>query len=126
MSRASTASAAAVRRGARWLSVLILLFWGFFMIAHLLGDEGRPSRPLVWADYAALASLVSSLAGLALAWRWERAGAFVTLAAVAACAAVNWKILVSPGALIPAAAALFLLSWWAHRPRRHADAAGVG
>ena len=125
MSRALQSAAAAVRWAARVLSVLILLLWGVFLIAHLLGDEGRASRPLAWGDYVALSALVASLAGLALAWRWERAGACVTLAAVAVCAAANWRMLLFPGTLIPVAAALYLLSWWARRASQRRDAARV-
>jgi hypothetical protein len=109
-------SAGALRWAARGLTVSILLFWGFFLVAHLFGEEGRASRPLGWGDYVVLSSLVASLAGLALAWKWERAGALLALAAVAACASVNWKVLMFPGALIPVTAALHLLSWRARRP----------
>ena len=123
MSYAQRSSATAVRWGARALSVLILLFWGFFLIAHLVGGEGGATRPLTRDDYLALSALIASLAGLALAWKWERAGAATTLAAVAVCAAVNWKVLLFPGALIPAAAALHLLSWRAHRTPHRGDAA---
>ena len=125
MSHALPSPATLARWGARTLGGLILLFWGFFLIAHLFGDEGHASRPLAWDDYLALSALVAALAGLALAWKWERAGAAVTLAAVAACAAVNWKVLLFPGALIPTAAALHLLSWWARRAPRGDSAAPV-
>ena len=104
-----------VRWSARVLSALIVLFFGFFLIAHLIGDQGRPSRPLVWNDYVILTTLVVSLAGLMLAWKWELAGAAITLLAIAVCAAVNWRVLVFPGALIPITAFLFLLSWWMSR-----------
>lgn len=105
-------SATAARWSARILSGLILLFWGFFLAAHLLGDEGRPSRPLNSADYAIFASMLASLAGLAVAWRWELAGAVTTLLAIVVCAALNWKVLVFPGTLILVAALLFLTAWW--------------
>jgi hypothetical protein len=105
-------SATTSRWGARVLSSAILLFWGFFLVAHLVGDEGRSSRPLAWNDYFILATLGLSLAGLALAWKWELAGSLVTLAAVGACAAVNWRVLIFPGTLIPIAAVLYLASWW--------------
>ncbi|MFN0119672.1 MAG: hypothetical protein ACKV2V_04145 [Blastocatellia bacterium] len=100
----------AARMTARILSILILLFWGFFLVAHLMGSEGSPSRPLVTADFVMLASIVVALAGLALAWRRETAGALTTLIAIGVCAAVNWKVLVFPGTLIPATAVLFLIS----------------
>jgi hypothetical protein len=123
VSYALASSATLVRWGARALSGLLLLFWGFFLIAHLFGEEGHATRPLVWNDYLVLSALLASLAGLALAWKWERAGAAVTLAAVAVCAAVNWKVLIFPGALIPVAAVLHLLSWRARRSSQHANAA---
>src|SRR5215510_12104475 len=106
---------ALVRWSARVLSGLIVLFFGFFLIAHLIGDQGQASRPLVWSDYVILATLVVSLLGLLVAWKWEVAGAAIALVAVLACAIVNWKILVSPGALIPVSALLYLLSWWTYR-----------
>lgn len=110
-------AAMTARWGARLLSGLILLFWGFFLVAHLVGDAGRSSRPLVWGDYLVLAALVAALAGLALAWRWEAAGAALTLIAFAACAVVNWKVLIFPGALIPLTAALYLSAWWMAKSR---------
>ena len=125
MSYVLRSPATAVRWGARALSVLILMFWGLFLIAHLFGDEGRPTRPLARDDYLVLSALIASLAGLALAWKRERAGAAVTLAAVAVCAAANWRVLVFPGALIPVAAALHLLSWRLRRTPRQGDAARV-
>ena len=110
-------SATAARWSARLLSGLILLFWGYFLAAHLLANELRPSTA---ADSAILASLVAALAGLALAWRWELAGAVTTLLANAVCAALNWKVLVFPGTLIPVTAVLFLAAWWiSHRRRGH-------
>lgn len=100
-----------VRWGARILSGLIVLFFGFFLVAHLLGDQGQATRPLVWGDYVILATLIVSLVGLLVAWKWEFAGAAIALIAILACAVVNWRILVSPGALIPITSALYLLSW---------------
>lgn len=115
----TVSSATAVRWSARLLSGLILLFWGFFLVAHLLEEEGRPSRPLTAADYAIVASIVAALAGLAASWRWELAGAVTTLLAIAVCATLNWKVLVFPGTLIPVAALLFLTAWWIGRRRSH-------
>ena len=101
-------SMALVRWVARILSGLIVLFFGFFLVAHLVGEQGQASRPLVWADYVMLATLVVSLVGLLLAWKWEFAGAAIALIAILACAVVNWRILISPGALIPISAVLYL------------------
>lgn len=99
-----------VRWSARALTGLIVLFFGFFLIAHLLGDQGQSSRPLLWNDYIILTTLVIALVGLVLAWKWELAGPAITLIAILICAAVNWKVLVFPGAVIPITAVLYLLA----------------
>lgn len=108
-------SVSLVRWGARILSGLIVLFFGFFLVAHLIGEQGQASRPLVWADYVILTTLVVSLVGLLLAWKWEFAGAAIALISILACAVLNWRILVSPGALIPITAILYFLSWRLYR-----------
>jgi hypothetical protein len=93
------------------------LFYGFFLIAHLVGDQGRSSRPLNWNDYVILTTLVVSLVGLLLAWKWERPGAGVALIAIGICAALNWKVVVFPGTLIPITALLYSFSSWLRRRR---------
>jgi phosphoglycerol transferase MdoB-like AlkP superfamily enzyme len=104
---------------ARILTCLIVLFFGFFLVAHFFGEQGRPSRPLLWQDYVILTTLVVSLAGLLLAWKWEKMGAAIALFAIVICAVVNWKILIVPGTVIPIAALLYSLSsWLRHRPSR--------
>ena len=110
-------SVATFRWSARILSSLIVLFFGFFLVAHLIGDQDQASRPLAWGDYVILATLVVSLLSLLLAWKWEFAGAAIALVAILACAVLNWRILVFPGALIPVSALLYLLSWWTCRRR---------
>src|SRR5687767_1433613 len=101
-----------VRWSARALSGLIVLFYGFFLVAHLVGEQRRPPRPFVLNDYIMLATLVASLVGLMLAWKWQLIGAAVTLIAILICAAVNWKVLMFPGTLIPLTALLYLFSFW--------------
>ncbi|HEY1381589.1 MAG TPA: hypothetical protein VGF55_32625 [Gemmataceae bacterium] len=113
-------SVTTVRWAARALSVLILLFWGFFLVASLFGDATRPSRPLVVYDWVILGSLLASLAGLAVAWKWELAGAALTLGAILVCALVNWRVVVFPGTLIPVTAGLYLACWWASKAPRTA------
>jgi len=113
--------ATVVRRLARILSALILLFWSFFIVAHLVGDEGRSSRPLTTSDYISLTTMVVSIAGLGVAWKWEFIGAALTLVAVFIGAFANWRSLNFPGALIPLAAGLFLLCWRLGRTREAMD-----
>ena len=100
---------------ARVLTCLIVLFYGFFLVAHVVGDADRSSRPLNWSDYVILTTLIVSLVGLLLAWKWERAGATITLIAIILCALANWKVLIFPGTLIPLTALLYSLSWWLRR-----------
>jgi len=112
-------SSVAFRWSARILSGLIAFFFGFFLVAHLIGDQGRASRPLAWSDYIILATLVVSLLSLLLAWKWEFTGAAIALIAILACAVLNWRILIFPGTLIPVSALLYLLSWWTCRKSRN-------
>jgi hypothetical protein len=93
----------------------ILLVWGFFIVAHLIGDEGEPSRPLIVDDYILLAMMGVWLVGLVVAWKWELAGGTMTLVALAVAAFVNWRVLTFPGILVAVTAVLFLFSWWLHR-----------
>jgi hypothetical protein len=95
--------------GARLLTVSILGFWGFFLTAHLVGNEGVPSRPLNVTDYAGLGLLLTSLAGLGAALKWERIGGIVAIVAVALGAVLNWRVLMFPITLIPVTAILFLI-----------------
>ena len=111
-------AATVVRWSARLLSVVILLFWGFLLVAHLFGEAGRASRPLTSADYILLAVMILSLVGLLLSWKWEFNGAVMTLVAVLIGAIVNWRVLIFPGTLIPVAAVLFVASWWLARATR--------
>ncbi len=104
-----------VRWLARLLSVLILAAWGYFAVAHVLGDAGSPSRSLMLADYVSVAAMIVSVLGLALAWKWELAGSLLALAAIAVGAVINWRTLTSPVALVPLDAVLFVMSWRLHR-----------
>jgi hypothetical protein len=64
--------------------------------------------------------MVAALAGLAAMWRCEVAGVATTLLAIAICAALNCKVLVFPGTLIPVTALVDLtVRWISHGPRGH-------
>jgi hypothetical protein len=91
------------------------MVWGFFIVAHLVGDAGRSSRPLVATDYVSLTTMALSLVGLGMAWKWELRGAILTLVAVLIGAIANSRSLAFPITLIPLTAGLFLLSWWMSR-----------
>ena len=107
--------ATVMRWSARILGTFILLFWSFFLIASLFGNESRSSHPLTGSDYLILGSIVTALLGLALAWKWEFVGAAITLFALAVSATLNFRVLYFPGTLFPFAALFYLLSWWSHR-----------
>lgn len=100
-----------LRWTARSFSLLILVFWGFFIVAHLIGDAGQSSRPLVARDAAQIAAMLFGLAGLALAWRYELAGAVVTLASAAVAACLNPRAVTGLAVLPLVAALLFLVAW---------------
>ena len=106
-----------VRWSARCLSALLLLFWGYFMVASSVGDAAHSSRPLHANDYLIMTTLGISLTGLGLVWKWELTGALLALGAISLCALANWRVLVFPGTLIPLTACLFLLSWWINKTR---------
>lgn len=110
-----------VRWTARILSILILLFWGYFIAAHLLGGASQPSRPLTTYDSIQLVMMALWLAGLAVAWRWELAGAVMALAGSLVGGLINPQAMGL--ALVPAVpAVLFLCCGWmsqsSHRESR--------
>jgi hypothetical protein len=104
-------AATLVRWGARLLGVGILLFWGYFILAHVFGDDARHFRGLAWQDSVVLTALGVSLAGLAVAWKWELTGGVMTLMGVLVGALVNRGMISGPYVLIPIAAMMYLLSW---------------
>ena len=110
-----------VRWIARILSVLIILFWGFFITAPLVGSirGEHSSGPLSMHDRMGLTLMFAWLLGLALAWKWELAGAALTLTAILIDAFfINWKVVAGLGMLPPITALLFLLCWWMGRQSR--------
>ncbi|SRR6266576_2123674 len=111
MNKAATLAEMIARWAARILSAMIFVVWGVFLIAHFLGHADDSTRSLNLSDYSMLATLISSMVGLAVAWRWEFAGAAIALVSIGLCAVVNWRVVVFPGLLIPATAVLFLTSW---------------
>jgi hypothetical protein len=107
-----------VRWIARILSVLILLFWGYFIVAHIFGDAAQSSRSLTPNDVAQFAMMLLWLLGLAVAWRWELVGAVAALTGALIGALLNPNavgLIVVPG--VPAL--MFLFCWWRSRASRH-------
>lgn len=102
-------TAKAVRWTARILSVPIVFVWAFFIVAYAVGPER--SLPATFLDTVAYGAMIVSLLALVAAWKWEFVGSVLALVAVAIGAACNWRGLLSPAAVIPIDAVLFLLSW---------------
>lgn len=117
LNRAVPTRETAIRRAARILSVLILLFWGFFIIAHIFGDEGFAPVPLKASDYVGLITMAAWLLGLAVAWKKEFIGGLITLIAFAIAAVNDSNVLSFPILLVPITAVLFLAGWWMRRVR---------
>jgi hypothetical protein len=111
----------AVRWTARTLSALIILFWGFFITAGFIGSirGEHPSPPLSMHDSIGLTLMLVWLLGLAVAWKWELAGATMTLAAILIQAFfINWRVVEGLGILPPITAILFVFCWGMGRQSR--------
>ena len=103
----------------RWIgrvvTIIVLLFWGFFIFGHIFGDDGSGDKPLTTHDYLGFVLMGGWLLGLALAWKWELVGALVALVSyVVFLFAWNAEI-VSPFLLIPVGAVAYLLAWYTSR-----------
>jgi predicted cobalt transporter CbtA len=92
------------------MSLAIILFWGFFILMYAFGTE--KSLPNNLHDAIAYIAMLVTLVSLAAAWKWERAGSLLALAAFALQVIMNGKILLSPSLLMPIPAILFLLCGW--------------
>jgi hypothetical protein len=113
-----------VRWTARILSALVILFWGFFITAGVVASiQGHPNGSLhSMHDRLGFALMLAWLLGLALAWKWELAGATLTLAAILIPAFfINWRVLEGLGVLPPITAILFVFCWWLGRQSSQAQ-----
>lgn len=100
-------------RGLYWIAracaTIVLIFCGVFIVGHLIGDAGAPTRSLVASDYYGMACFGVSLIGLLLAYKWETLGAIVAIGATAMLSLTHPQILFSLLAIIPVTGLLFLL-----------------
>jgi len=111
-------TARTVRWIARILSVLIILFWGIFIVGSFVSSirGEHSSGPLSMHDRIGLTLMFAWLLGLALAWKWELVGAALTLAAILIHAFfINPRVVEGLGMLPPITALLFLFCWWTGR-----------
>lgn len=116
--------ATTIRWLARILSALILVFWSWFILGHILGDAGRPTGPSVTSDHLGLAAMGVALVGLAVAWKWEVTGPVMALVGYGVLGIANENALGGLYVLWPVAAVLFLSSWWMHRSAHPSAAPG--
>ena len=111
-----------IRQLARVFSALILLLTILVALGHIFGDE-----PVV-EDYPPIENLMPiilglSVAGLAVAWRWEGIGSTLTLVFFMAHLGLFWVVrgeFFPLGVLavflpIPITALMFLWCWWKSR-----------
>ena len=100
----------AVHWTARVLSVVVVLFFGFMIVAQFVGDEELPPRAVT------LVAISAILIGLMVAWRWEGVGGVIALGGYFFSALLNGQVLRTwPYALCLVAGLLFLLSWFMRR-----------
>lgn len=72
-----------------WAGVM-LAFMLFMFIAHIIEDGIGPALDFSPRDSLMMVSMVLSVLGLALAWKWERPGGILTLASMAAFYIINF------------------------------------
>lgn len=85
----------------RWIAriwgLLLLAFISFFLLAHVFGDE-EPST--AFQNQREVISFlcfpVSTIAGLILAWKWERAGGWIIVAGMAALLVIRTDLVSQP------------------------------
>jgi len=69
---------------ARIWAALMVVFMLFMFIAHIVEDGIGPLTDLYIRDYLMIPSMVISLIGLALGWKWERLGGIMALGGMVA------------------------------------------
>jgi hypothetical protein len=72
----------------RWIARVWSLVPILFGFMHVFAPDNDPNIVVPWTDWLALSLAAVCLAGLAIAWRWERLGGWIALGALAAFSAV--------------------------------------
>jgi len=106
----------------RWVARIWSLGPILFALAEILFPHAEEGVIVPWTDWVTLSAAFISVIGLALAWRWERLGGWISLVALAVLL-VLFLITVErsfPGVLIflvgiGVPATLFLISAYADR-----------
>jgi hypothetical protein len=106
-----------IRWIARLISIVVILIWGFFLTADIIGGSQGGAQLLTKDDYIQFFMMAIWFVGLIVAWRKEFIGGIIILIAFAIQTFVNYRILLSIGFLIPLTGLLFLISWWLRKPQ---------
>jgi hypothetical protein len=67
----------------RWVARIWSLVVILFALAEVLFPHSEEGVVVPWTEWAALGVLGISIIGLALAWRWERLGGWISVVALA-------------------------------------------
>jgi len=106
-----------LRWSARGLSVLLLGFFGLFILAHVAKDGVDFSR-FTGEELVMTAALFAMLIGLIVAWFKELPGGLLTLAGYVLFAAIDgFGVIGTPFTALVLVALLFLSAWLAGRRR---------
>jgi hypothetical protein len=70
-------------RATRWVARIWSLGPILFALAEILFPHAEEGVAVPWTDWAALSVAFISVLGLALAWRWERLGGWISVVAMA-------------------------------------------
>ena len=68
---------------ARWVARIWSLGPILFALGEIIFPHAEQGVSVPWTDWVALSLVFISVIGLALAWRWERLGGWLSLAALA-------------------------------------------
>ncbi|MDP7070560.1 MAG: hypothetical protein QF561_04340 [Phycisphaerales bacterium] len=100
----------ALRWVGRGLGVFYVAFFGFFLIAHLVGDEPVSEQPLTPGEVGIFIAIGASVLGVGLAFWKAHLGGGVMLASWIAMIAIDWHIVVNIFFGIPAIAGALLIA----------------
>lgn len=65
----------------RWAARVLSLGPILFVLAEIVFPHSDPDVQVPWQDWVLVGIMFTSVLGLALAWRWERFGGWVTITA---------------------------------------------
>jgi len=101
----------------RWLARAAALFFAGAFLFFVTGEFLRPyAGPTTqFAQWADIGLLITALAGVVLAWKWELTGALIALAALVLHVALVHYHTYAPIWLAAIPAALYLADWLLRR-----------